>query len=219
MTYRTLEELAAIVSARLGFGSQGSSLGANAVLIRSFLQSAQYQLYWMQDWKKLTKRYDASIGVGQTLNDYPTDANPERILKVSTNRGSTTSPDWVDLEQGIETFHYNTVTLQSFPKRYEVYNQIETWPENDAVRPLRIWYIQALPSFTENTDRPLIDDEMILLHATAAGKGHYRHPDAPQWASQLDALLTRIRGTAFGNKRFHAPGKEPAEPLARPVVV
>jgi hypothetical protein len=218
VTYRTLETLRGIVSARLGFGSQGASLGSNAALINSFLQNAQYQLYWMQDWKKLTAYDDKSIGLDQYLVDYPDTANPERILKIAVNVGSG-SDQWRELKEGIETEHYNTQALNGPPQRYERYAQIETWPKCDEVRSLRIWFVQSLGAFTANDDVATIDDEMILLHATAAGKSHYRHPDAPIWASQLDALLSRIRGTAFGKKRFHAPGKEDYDLIPRPVVV
>lgn len=220
MAYRTLEELAGIVSARLGFGAVGASLGANATLIRSHLQSAQYQLYWMQNWKKLTKYEDKLVGLDQFEIDYPLTANPERILKIACNRSADAStPDWQDLQEGIETHHYNTQAIQNYPLRYERYDQIETWPKCDGNRTVRIWFIEALPRFTESGDRPVIDDEMILLHATSAGKSHYRQPDAQTWASQLDALLTRLRGTAFGNKRFHAPGREDDDVQPRPVVV
>lgn len=218
MPYRTLEELRSIVSKRLGFGSAGASLGGNATLIDSLLQNAQFQIYWFQNWKKLTKYTDLTVGVGQTLIDYPLTANPERVLKLSVNIGTGTQ-SWHDLTEGIESWHYNTVTLPSYPLRYERYEQIELWPECDVVRTLRVWFIKALDPFTEPTDRATVDDELILLHATSSGKSHYRQPDAPSWASQLDAMLAKLRGTAFGNRRFHAPGKEDTDVQPRPVVV
>lgn len=218
MPYRTLEELRSIVSKRLGFGSAGASLGGNATLIDSWLSNAQYQIYWLQNWKKLTKRTDLTVGVGQTLIDYPTTADPERILKMSVNIGTGTD-SWHDLIEGIETWHYNTVAIPSYPLRYERYEQIELWPQCDVVRTLRVWFIKARDPFTENSHRATVDDELILLHATSAGKSHYRQPDAPTWSSQLDAMLAKLRGTAFGNKRFHAPGKEDTDVQPRPVVV
>lgn len=219
MAYRTLEELRSILSSRLGFGAMGASVGANAVLLNSFLQNAQYQLYWMQDWKKLTKYEDKTVGLDQYLVDYPTTANQERILKMAVNIGSGGTDNWRPLKEGIEIEHYNTQAIENYPLRYERYEQIETWPKCDTTRTLRIWFIKAITRFTENGDRATIDDELILLHATSAAKSHYRQPDAQTWASQLDALLVRIKGTAFGNKRFHAPGKEETEVEPRPVVV
>lgn len=218
MPYRTLETLRGIVSARLGFGAQGASLGANKTLIDSLLQNAQNSLYWMQNWKKLTLYEDQSLGASQYLIDYPDDANPERILAIAVNVGDG-SDDWRPLEEGITVEHYNTLDSEAYPKRYERYEQIELWPKNDTVRDLRVWFIKSLGPFTENDDEATIDDEMILLHATATAKAHYRQPDATIWSSQLDTLLSTIRGTAFGNRRFHARGKQDMAPLPRPVVV
>lgn len=218
MAYRTLETLRGIVSARLGFGAQGASIGANKTLIDSMLQNAQSQLYWMQNWKKLTKYSDQTIGLDQYLVDYPADANHERILAVAVNIGSG-SDQWRPLKEGIAVEHYNTQSSNAYPQRYERYQQIEVWPKCDTTRTLRIWYVQALADFTADADTATIDDEMILLHATATAKAHYRQPDAGIWSSQLESLLARIRGTAFGNRRFHAPGKDDFEPLPRPQVV
>ena len=218
MAYRTLQTLRGIVAARLGFASQGASVGAITTNIDGWLQNAQYQIYWMQNWKKLTDYDDKIIGVDQYLVDYPAEANPERILKMAVNTGSG-SELWVELKEGITTAHYNTQSNTAYPQRYERYAQIELWPKCDASRTLRIWYVKSLDSFTLDGDEATIDDEMILLHATATGKSHYRQPDAAIWSSQLEALLARIRGTAFGNKRFRAEGKGDWEPMPRPQVV
>ena len=218
MAYRTLGELRNIVSARLGFGAQGASIGSNAALINSLLANAQYQIYWMQNWKKLVKWTDAAIGADQYLVDYPTDANPERLLALAVDIGDA-SEQWYPLKEGITIEHYNTQSSTSFPQRYERYAQIEVWPKCDAVRTLRFWYVQALGAFAADSDVATIDDEMILLHATATAKAHYRQPDAGTWGAQLDALLSRIRGQSFGNKRFLPPGKEEYDLIPRPQVV
>lgn len=218
MTYRTLGTLRSIISSRCGFGAQGASVGGNAALIDSWLQNAQYQLYWMQDWKKLSEYDDIQVGVGQTLVDYPDNANPERISAIAVNIGDA-SALWRSLDEGIRIEHYNTQASRSYPMRYERYAQIEVWPECDAVRTMRVWYVMNLGRFTEEGDAATIDDELILLHATAAAKAHYRQPDAGTWGSQLDALLVRIKGKTFGNKRYLPPGKEDADLLPRPVVV
>lgn len=218
MTYRTLGTLRAIVSARCGFGAQGASIGGNAALIDSWLQNAQAQLYWMQDWKKLTQYTDITVGTSQINVDYPASANTERILAIAVNVGSGSNL-WRPLEEGIEIAHYNTQSSKSYPMRYERYAQIELWPACDTTRTLRVWYVKALGEFSAQTDAATIDDELILLHATATAKAHYRQPDANTWASQLEALLARIRGQSFGNKRFLPPGKKEMDLLPRPVVV
>ncbi|MCC6530920.1 MAG: hypothetical protein IT531_00085 [Burkholderiales bacterium] len=218
MTYRTLGTLRAIVSARCGFGAQGASIGGNAALIDSWLQNAQAQLYWMQDWKKLQEYDDIEIGIDQTLVDYPDNAHPERILAIAVNIGSG-SDLWRPLEEGIRIEHYNTQSSKSYPMRYERYEQIEVWPACDAIRTLRVWYVKRLGAFTAENDAATLDDELILLHATATAKAHYRQPDAATWGSQLEALLARIKGQSFGGRRFLPPGKDDQALLPRPVVI
>lgn len=215
---RTLGTLRAIVSARCGFGAQGASIGGNAALIDSWLQNAQYQIYWMQDWKKLTEYDDIAVGLNETLVDYPDDANPERILAMAVNIGDS-SDLWRPLDEGIHIEHYNTQDTPGYPMRFERYAQIEVWPKCDAVRTLRVWYVKSLGAFAAEGDLATIDDELILLHATATAKAHYRQPDAETWGSQLEALMARIKGKSLGNKRYLPPSKQDFEFLPRPVVV
>jgi hypothetical protein len=126
---------------------------------------------------------------------------------------------WRPLDEGIRIEHYNTQSSNSYPLRYERYAQIEIWPKCDGVRTLRIWYVMNLGAFTADADEATLDDELILLHATATAKAHYRQPDAGTWGTQLDAMLARIRGKSFGNKRYLPPGKEEMDLIPRPVVV
>jgi hypothetical protein len=84
---------------RLGFGAAGAAAGVNAPIIDSFLFNAQVQLYEQFDWPRLKYRADKTMGIGQTLYDYPTiaagapaDANEDRILDVEVNLTSTGQP-------------------------------------------------------------------------------------------------------------------------------
>lgn len=220
--FRTLEELRTILRDRLGFASAGASFGANQAILNSFLQNGQVQLYWAQDWKKLTFYDDQDIGVNQFRIGYPAQANPERILKIAVNRSTISlSPDWKELEDGIDTQHYNTLEIPSYPQRCELYaNNIEIWPQNDTIRPCRIWYIRSIAPFTLDGDRATVDDEMILLHALANAKAHYRQPDAQNYGNQLANLLSKIRGKSFGNRRYLFRGAETKDDVPpRPRVV
>lgn len=235
MAFRTLEEMRVILRDRLGFASAGASAGANEAILNSFLSNGQVQIYWAQDWIKLKQYNEQTLGVGQYLAAYPiageilpngatlaTDAYPERILTVAINRSTiANSPDWKDLEDGIDTHHYNTQQILSYPQRCALYeNNIELWPKNDSIRPLRIWFIRKLGRFTLNGDRATLDDEMIMLHALANAKAHYRHPDAQAYATQLGNLMSKIRGESFGNRRYLFRGAETKDDVPpRPVVV
>lgn len=213
MAYRTLAALRAELLARLGMGGMGASGGANQTLIDSFLRNGQAQLYRMQQWKHLTAYEDKDLGVGQNQIDYPTAcARDQRILKIET----TYNGQWRKLTEGIKTEDWNTMDTQSFPQRYDRYAQLLVYPKADQVYTLRFWFIADLGRFTVNDDAATLDDEMILLHALANAKAHYRHPDAQTYQNQLNTLLASLRGQSFAGV-YRRDAVPPAE--ARPAVV
>lgn len=213
MAYRTLGELRAVLLARLGMGAMGASGGANQGLIDSFLQEAQRLLYWMQDWKRLQWHEDETTGIGQNQYDYPAAAaRDQRILRVEVNYAG----EWSSLAEGIDTGHWSTMDTQGPPARYERLAQLLIYPKADAAYTLRTWYVADLGPFEQSSDRATLDDSMILLHATAHAKAHYRQPDAELYKGQLDVLLARIRGQSFGSGGVYrrvgdaAPERRPA---------
>lgn len=220
MAFQTLGELRSQIQQRLGFGASGAVAGATAATVDSFLSNAQVQLYLAVDWKKLQHYADKTVGVGQTLIDYPTlaagapaDANPDRILKIAVSVNGL----WVDLVEGIETQHYSYVDRQYYPQRFERYAQIELWPQADKTYTVRIWYIRELARFTQDNDRATIDDDLIFLHAMANAKAHYRQPDAETYAGQLTSALNNLKSKQFGNRTFRRG--ESRDVQVRPVVV
>jgi hypothetical protein len=220
MAYRTLEELQTELSARLGMGAMGASGGGNVVAIKSFLRNGQAQLYRMQDWKHLIDYEDKTLGVSQNLLDYPTAgtlgaggcARDKRILRIETEYNG----QWRVLEEGISTGHWDTMDTLSWPARYERLHQVLIYPKADQTYTLRFWYVADLGSFTQPDDPATLDDEMILLHALANAKAHYRQPDAQTYQGQLNSLLASLRGQSFKGvyRRDDRPQPEP-----RPVVI
>jgi len=214
-TYRTLGELRRVVLARLGFGGQGASGGANQVLIDSFLQEGQNMLYHLQDWNNLKFYDEVDVGTEQNVIDFPASCSRHRrILKIELLNGGL----WRELREGIPTDAWNTMDTLSYPQRYERYEQISLWPKANGVYTLRIWRIRDLGRFTEDNDRCSIDDSMVLLHATTFAKAHYRQPDASAYQGQLDTLLASIRGYSFGSNSVYTRCTADA-PLQRPQVV
>ena len=202
MAYRTLGDLRGELLARLGMGAQGAS-GASLTLLNSFLRNGQAQLYRAQDWKHLTDYADLSLGVGQNLLDYP-DAGAmsaaagcsrdKRVTKVETYYAG----QWRELREGIGTREWNYMDKQSWPERFERFAQLLIYPKADQIYTVRVWFVQDLGRFTVDNDPATLDDEMILLHAVATGKAHYRHPDAAQYQGQLSQLMASLRGQSFG---------------------
>lgn len=222
MAYRTLAELRAELLARLGMGAMGASGGSNATLIDSFLRNGQAQLYRMQDWKHLIDYQDKTLGEEQNLLDYPDGGEmtgraatrDQRILRVET----LYSGQWRELKEGIRTENWNFMDTLSFPLLYERYAQILIYPKADQTYTVRLWFVGDLDPFTEADDRATLDDEMILLHALANAKAHYRQPDASTYQGQLNTLLASLRGQSFGSNGVYRRDDRPA-PEAKPAVV
>lgn len=213
--YRTLGELRRIVLARLGFGGQGASGGANQVLIDSFLQEAQNVLYHLQDWNNLKDFDEVTIGTEQNRVDFPDSCSRHRrLLKVEVLNAT----QWSQLREGIPTDAWNTMDTLSYPSRYEKLEQLLFWPKASQEYTLRIWRIRDLSDFFEDAHRCSIDDSMVLLHAITFAKAHYRQPDASAYQGQLDTLLASIRGYSFGSNSVYTRGTANS-PMQRPQVV
>lgn len=202
MPFRTLGALRADLLGRLGMGGMGASGGANKAMVDSLLRDGQQQLYRLQDWKHLQDYKDITTGIGQNLYDYPTagtmDATTgcalyKRILRVETN----VSGQFVKIRDGITTDMWSTMDTRGQPQRFERFKQITVYPKADAAYTMRVWFVSDLQRFTEDKDVCTLDDEMVLLHAVANGKSHYRQPDAQVYGKQLEELVARIRGQSF----------------------
>jgi hypothetical protein len=203
-------------------GAMGASGGANATLINSFLRNGQAQLYRLQDWKHLQDYDEETTGIGQNLYDYPTSgvmgtagcSRDKRILRVETTIGG----QYMCLGEGISTEHWTNMETRGSPQRYERYAQIMIYPKSEAAYTLRFWFVADLGRFTQDGDRATLDDEMILLHALANAKAHYRQPDAKTYEGQLNALLGSLRTQSFSSNGVYR--REPqAEVERRPLLV
>jgi hypothetical protein len=98
------------------------------------------------------------------------------------------------------------------------YAQILIYPKADATYTVRFWFVGDLDRFTEADDRATLDDEMILLHALANAKAHYRQPDAATYQGQLNTLLGSLRGQSFGSNGVYRRSERPSLE-AKPAVV
>lgn len=190
---KTLGELRADLSKRLGFGAQGSS-GINSGLLDLFLQAAQDQLWAQFEWRHLIKYDEKTTGIGQTLYDWADDCDPNRPLRdIAIFDGAT----WVPMSEGI-TFAHRTDDSQTIPARYERYAQMEVWPAPDAAYTIRRYYVRTCGRFTQDSDAATIDDGLVFLHALASAKSHYKQSDAAIYSQQLAVQLDKLKGHARG---------------------
>lgn len=220
MTYRTLGELRQELQDRLGYGAAGSASNINRGILNSFLRDAQWQLYWQAEWPALTFRDDFTIASGAATVSYDPTWNMDRIIWVAVNLGTAGSPQWRGMDEGINLEHYNGFTTPGYPVRYErMATGFEILPTRDQAYTGKLKFMSPLDRFTQDSDAATIDDGIVFLMALANAKAHYRQKDADQYASQLTAVLARLKSTQWGNKRFLPDYRQSSEPLPRPIVI
>ncbi len=203
-TKRNLGDLRRELRDRLGFAATGSQAGPNTSILNSFLRNGQIQLYWQFDWPQL-KKVDKSITTNQAqvFYDWPDPVHPDRIVNIAMQDTSSSTPNIWSLTEGIDWKHDNYDTPQDQPSRFERRDQLEIWPQPDS-NVYKIWieYVRRLDDFNVDTDKATLDEDLILLHALAAAKSHYRHKDAEIYANQILALLGRLKAGGIGHKRY-----------------
>lgn len=203
---KTLGEIRSDIQTRLGFGMAGQAGIVNSALIDSMIRSAQEQLYTQFDWAELKAVYERLTGADQQFYDYPPDCNIERITGFWVIWGGK----HVALKEGIKASD-RSFSVGSVPARYERRDQIELnpIPSSDEYT-LRFEYIKTLSPLVVNSDRTSLPSEIVYLHALSNAKAHYRQPDAATYASQLEAMLEKLKAkhrktTVYGRERKASP--------------
>jgi len=141
------------------------------------------------DWAELKAVDERLTGASQQFYDYPSDCNIERITGIWVNWGGR----FIPLTEGINA-EDRSFSVGSVPQKYERRDQIELWPVPDTNQyTIRTEYIRTLAPLNADSDRTSLPSEIIFLHALTNAKLHYRQPDAQTYATQLDALLNRLK--------------------------
>jgi hypothetical protein len=195
--FKTLEALRTDLQARIG-GAAGISF--NKPILNSFLQSAQEALYEATDWKHLRARKIITVANGSVWYDLPTDCNMEKVTLVAIEEAGR----WTPLVEGIDLHRRNWYSSPATPTRYDVsWNadaanawkvQIEIHPEPLLDGRMLVEYVRTLLPFTDDNHVASIPTGPLFLHALTNAKLHYRQPDGPQYAQQLEAMLMELKG-------------------------
>lgn len=213
--YRTLGEIRADIQAMCGFGATGAAAGVNLRVIDGFIRTAQSQLYWAGAHRVLQTYVTTEIGASQTLLDYPEELHPERITQVSVKFSGVWSPP---LLRGIDPEHYTHQDNPGPPSRYELYDQIEFWPESDAVYEVRIWGMKPLERLTQDSDRTTLDSDLVQSVALGMAKAHYRQPDAQFYVDQATTILASLKSSQWTG-RVYNPRQATTQTMPKPQVV
>ena len=215
--YRTMGDLRDELARRLGFGAQVGNLGDLDETLKSFLRTAQTNLWWALDWTQLRRELIRSTGVGQEQFDYPPDCEPGKIYGLEIQRDSwwsclverdaeqdlAVNVDALPANTWTEALHGPDKSERGIPATYQRAAQhLLLWPVSDRPYAIKLVY-QAYPSrFSADTDRSTLPDELVLSRAIADGKAHYNHADVGRYDQEFQTLLMRLRAAEHGQRRY-----------------
>ena len=215
-----LREVRLELQARLGFGAVDNPV--IAPILNSFINEAQEQLYAVGWFKSLEHVWSLTVISGSSVTAYPTDSfgdlNPDRIIEVSANFGDAGNPAYREVKEGV-TQNLRAQVVESFPARYErQFDGLAVFPPRDKDYPFQIKGMRALVALRDDDDRLSIDKPLVFALALAAGKSHYRHPDAQLYITKATGILNSVKWQQSGPRIIKPKGCD-EDPTPRPVVV
>ncbi|HET9679407.1 MAG TPA: hypothetical protein VFP95_02465 [Gammaproteobacteria bacterium] len=214
---KTLQNLRDQLRDRLGFAEMASSSGPTQLVLDSFLQGAQSQLYWQYEWEHLRRIWDIPTVIATNQYAYPANADsespePRRILSV---HAVDDAGRWVRLREGIDPALYSN-TATAIPQRFaRIGDKLEVWPVPDAVYTIKVEGFKALDAFSAASDTVTIDAELVFLLALANAKAHYGQADHQLYFNQVGTMLGQLRAANHGTGRY-IPGRDVGNTPAMP---
>lgn len=217
---RTLGELRADLSVRLGYGAQGANVGPLVPVLNSILHSSQTFLYEDFDWRYLRTYVADTIGASQTNVDFPAGMNPERIEGISVKFSNVWLPY---LARGITAEMYTSQDRPGVPTYWDINQasgttQIEFWPQTDTSYPYRVFGMVELADFFNDDHLTTVDADMVFAHALMTAKAHYKRPDAPMYADQWERIAANLKNRSRV-RHVYRPGSMNAIPIPKPLLV
>lgn len=98
-------------------------------------------------------------------------------------------------------------TQTGWPTHYEIRQCLEIWPAPDATEGyLRVKARFKATAFDADGDIPGVPDDMVLLLALAACKRHYNKPDANDYITQMEVLMSDLTAGTHMTRKY-IPGE------------
>lgn len=171
--------------------------------VKHALNRVQEQLYNDFDWPFLRIYREENILAGERLYSWPDDLTVEDVRQLYDDLGSG---QWQPISYGIEQTDYNAHAPddRSDPiLKWQIFDdrQYIVWPTPAAARTLKIYGYLAYRPMREDSDRCILDDNMIVLFAAAEHLARNKMPDAQAKLSAAQRLRQRLQGKLVSDKR------------------
>lgn len=200
---QTLEELTLLVRDELSQSTAaGTGQGSKDTIARA-LARTQARLWADFNWPHLRIQRYKNLEAGSYQYAFFDDLAQERVLYVHTQDASG---HWLPVGYGVYPEHLNSVKVterQDPVCRWEIRENdtFDVWPTPATTGlQLRFEGILALPRFTQEDDRAVLDGDLLVLYAAAQLLARRKSDDAAELRAQADQLYLRLRGNGQKTK-------------------
>lgn len=208
--YPTLAEMRYDMLVDLGYATIASNPPpGEAAYCNLKLRQAQDTLLRRFKALRTERWFTWGLVAGEAFYDFPDNVervdatcdkeiDPYRITFVGTQRGTEIVP----LVHGIapQVLGYEQ---QGYPTHYDVRQCIQVWPvpaDTEGTLTIRGHFKPA--RFTQDTDRPTIPWDLVYMLALANAKAHKGQPDANNYVSQMEVMLSNYVAGTHGTRRY-----------------
>lgn len=197
-----LQELVAQLRSATG-RNQSVAVGTSELdTLKGELAVTQELLYDDYDWPFLNVERTIQIQEGQRYYDLPEDLNYDRLDCVKLRRNGV----YTDVTRGItfddfSIYDSNEGERSAPVLKWDIRNtgvkeQLETWPISSESASLHFFGTMALPRLTQDEDRALLDDRLIVLFTAADMLARQKSPDAKNKLDKANSRLLKLRGNS-----------------------
>lgn len=206
----TLGQLIVMLRAEIGDASSAALGQNNLPSLEQALRRTQEFLWNDHAWAHLRVYREEALQAGQRYYSFPTDLSFDRVENVRVRYDD----NWRPVCYGIEAEHYNVMDpelnhREDPVERWQAHedDQYEVWPlpASNGLR-LRFEGIRKLSPLLDNSDRCDLDDNLIVLFASAEILSRRGSKDAQAKENLATRLYSRLKGQQTGKKKMIVMG-------------
>lgn len=232
LPYDNLQTLQQRMIVALGFSAQSANPPPGLLgFVTEKLQAAQNFLYRKHATLQLRHFFRYKLIPGQRFysiydNDEDVNANInatgfmlDPFKPIEWAGAQDVRNVWYPLYQGINPSLYTMLTKPWRPARFDIrQTAIEVWPVPDQTYWVWLKGHAGMTRFTQGTDIPNIDSELVFMFALGTAKAHYQQPDAGSVLAQAKDYLGELVAGGHGVRRY-IPNALPTPPAIRPTLI
>ncbi len=177
--FQTLQRLRTRLRVITGQSDDNSMSGQTFDRHNEYCNLAHEEVMTLRQWGTTESEYTFQIGVDQRFIDYPPNCRGENVLELAiwSNGTDTTTglylplrkrpiPIYLDTDPISDAGGEPAAAMRSMPTRYQLRNQIETWPRADQIYLAKMRYT-VNPELLADDDQTVVD-AVAVLHLAAA---------------------------------------------------